>query len=111
MDMNRWLVGALLFSWGSWGVAVKGVEAEWPRTVSVVGQGQATAPPDMAIFEAAVVTEGATAAAAMEANSAAVKQLLATLKKFQIADKEMCIRDRHEVEDGRLGGAVRWIGR
>jgi uncharacterized protein YggE len=59
------------------------------RTISVSGEGSATAPPDMAVFQAAVVSEGETAAAAMEANNEAMKKVLQVLREQQIADKDI----------------------
>ncbi len=59
------------------------------RTIQVTGTGKVSAPPDMATFETAVVTEAPTAAAALEANSAAVQRVLAVLKSLDIADKDI----------------------
>lgn len=63
--------------------------AELARTVTVTGQGSATAPPDMATVFTGVVTQAKTAEAALEANNGAMKGLLAVLKECQIADKDV----------------------
>lgn len=59
------------------------------RIISVSGQGSASAPPDMAVFQAAVVTEAESAAAAMEANNEAMKKVMEVLRAQQIADKDI----------------------
>ncbi len=59
------------------------------RTISVSGQGTATSPPDLAEFDAAVVTQGESAAAALESNSAAVAKMLEVLRGLKIADKDI----------------------
>lgn len=59
------------------------------RTIQVTGTGKVSAPPDMATFETAVVTEAPTAAAALEANSASVQRVMAVLKNLEIADKDI----------------------
>ena len=63
--------------------------AEPVRNVSVTGQGTATAPPDMAMFDVAVVSQAATAAEALAANNEAVNRMIEVLKAAQIADKDL----------------------
>jgi uncharacterized protein YggE len=59
------------------------------RTISVTGQGTATAPPDMATIRSGVVTQGKTAGEALQANNGAMQQLMQKLKDFHIADKDI----------------------
>lgn len=60
-----------------------------PRTLTVTGQGQAKAAPDEANFSAGVVSQGATAAQALAANSRAMNAVFATLKKQGVPDKSI----------------------
>jgi len=62
---------------------------EVPRVISVTGQGSATAPPDMATVTTGVVTQGVTAAEALESNNAAMQRLMAVLKRSNVADKDI----------------------
>lgn len=57
--------------------------------VSVSGDGEASVAPDMAILTLAVVRNGKTAADALAANSQAMREVLASLKKSGIADRDM----------------------
>ncbi len=63
--------------------------ADAARTLSVMGQGTATAPPDMAMFDVAVVTQAGTAGEAMAANNEAAQRTLEVLRGSQIADKDL----------------------
>jgi uncharacterized protein YggE len=63
--------------------------AETSRTLSVTGQGTATAPPDTAMFDAGVVTQAPTAAQALESNNEAAQRMIEVLKEAQIADKDI----------------------
>lgn len=62
---------------------------ETRRTIRVVGEGKAMAPPDMARVQVGVVTEAATAADALASNNKAMEKVLATLKQHEIADKDV----------------------
>lgn len=59
------------------------------RTITVQGVGSVTAKPDMAVVRAGVVTQAASPAAAITQNSQAVAKLLATAKRFGIADRDL----------------------
>jgi hypothetical protein len=59
------------------------------RTISVSGQGKATAPPDMATIHSGVVTQASTAAQALDANSEAMTRLIAVLQERNIAAKDI----------------------
>lgn len=56
-------------------------------TLSV--EGKSTRTPDLAVFSAGVTTQGKTASEAMSANAAAMTQVIATLKKEGIADRDI----------------------
>ncbi len=57
--------------------------------LSLTAQGKSTRTPDLAVFNAGVVTQGKTASEALSANSAAMNQVIATLKGAGIADKDI----------------------
>jgi uncharacterized protein YggE len=59
------------------------------RSITVSGTGEATARPDMAEVDLAVVTEAEEAAAALDRNNQSVHQLFATLKSRDIAEKDI----------------------
>lgn len=60
-----------------------------PRLVTVSGQGEASAVPDEAEITAGVVTQGATAADALAANSRAMNAVFNTLRKAGIPEKSI----------------------
>ena len=57
------------------------------RLLTATGQGEAKAKPDQATLMAGVVTDGKTAGDALAANSRAMNQVFATLKRFGIPDR------------------------
>lgn len=67
--------------------AQEGEEA--PRTITLTGEGETTAPPDIAYIETGVVTDGKTAAEALAANSKAMADIFAGLKDAGIEDRDM----------------------
>ena len=60
-----------------------------PHTISMSGEGQVFAPPDMVTLSAGVASEAATAAAALSANSIKMQAVFAALKKRGVADKDI----------------------
>lgn len=60
-----------------------------PRTITVSGKGKAAAPPDMATIRTGVVTTSPNAKDALAANSRAMEQIMKTLRKLNIKDKDM----------------------
>jgi uncharacterized protein YggE len=68
---------------------VDAAQDEFRRTISVTGQGKATAPPDMAAIQTGVVTHGATASEALSANNEAMEKILGVLKTYKIASKDV----------------------
>lgn len=73
------------------GASVAFAQASTPReaTINVSGEGQAAIVPDMAILSFSVVKQAETAAAALEANSKALSEVLAALKNDKIDDKDL----------------------
>jgi uncharacterized protein YggE len=59
------------------------------RTITVSGEGEAKAAPDEAHLRAAVVTQARKAADALAANSRAMNQVFAALKRLGIPDKSI----------------------
>ncbi len=62
---------------------------EAQRTISVSGQGKATAPPDLATINTGVVTQASTASEALAANNEAMQRILDVLKLERIAAKDV----------------------
>lgn len=60
-----------------------------PRTITVSGQGNAATPPDMATIRSGVTTIAKTAKEALDANSAAMEQIIKTLKARNIENKDI----------------------
>ncbi|MEZ5894115.1 MAG: SIMPL domain-containing protein [Parvularculaceae bacterium] len=59
------------------------------RTISVNGEGRASAAPDMAVLTIGVQSEALTAAEALRANSADMSKTIAKLKELGVADKDI----------------------
>src|SRR5262245_59950471 len=57
--------------------------------ISVTGNGKVTVVPDIAYITLAVVTDGATASDAMDANSAAMKKLFALLGRLGVEERDV----------------------
>jgi uncharacterized protein YggE len=57
--------------------------------LTVNAQGSSTRTPDMAGFSAGVTTQGATASEALNANSTRMTQVIASLKRAGVADKDI----------------------
>lgn len=68
-------------------LSLPALAAEAP--VSVTGLGEVSAAPDTAFIQSGVVTQGPTAREALDANSAAMGQLIATLKEAGIAERDI----------------------
>ena len=84
-------------------VAQNGAEA---RTITVNGEGRATAVPDMAVISIGVQSEGQTAAGALRQNSAAMKTTIETLKDLGVAEKDiqtsgLSVSPRYDYEKNR----------
>jgi uncharacterized protein YggE len=62
--------------------------AELPATISVTGEGQISAPPDLATIDGGVGSDAKTAREASEANNAAMGKVLLALKSAGIDEKD-----------------------
>ena len=62
-------------------------ETRMPRLISLTGHGEVGSVPDMAIVTTGVVSQGATAAEALAANTKAMNGLFAALKAAGIAEQ------------------------
>ncbi len=76
------------------------------RTITVNGEGRASAAPDMAIITIGVQTQGPTAAAALRENSTAMSATIKQLSDLGIADKDiqtsgLSINPRYDYEKNR----------
>lgn len=60
-----------------------------PRQITVVGEGQATAPPDTASVQIGVQTDAATAREALSANNTQMRALIAKLQELGIAERDL----------------------
>jgi hypothetical protein len=60
-----------------------------PRTITVNGEGQAHAAPDMAVISIGVQSDALTAAAALRQNSADMSATIAKLKELGVADRDI----------------------
>lgn len=79
------LILAACFAWG-----ISTVQAEEvTRIIMVSGVGKSTTTPDMATINTGVVSEARTAGEALILNNAAMEKVMATLKAFEIADKDV----------------------
>ncbi|MCO5730356.1 SIMPL domain-containing protein [Rhizobium sp. SSA_523] len=89
------LTSALLI--GGLALAAPAGAQEPPRepapSIQVSGEGRASVAPDMAIVTLAVTRMGDTAEAALAANSAAMRDVLAALKEAGLADRDMQTSD------------------
>lgn len=68
-------------------------ESAPPRLMTVGGEGEASAVPDVAILSIGVETEGASAAEAMSRNAARMSATIAKLKARGVAEKDMQTRN------------------
>jgi uncharacterized protein len=76
------------------------------KTLNVSGHGEARQRPDIALISAGVVSHAATADAALAANTAAMKSVMAVLKEAGIEDKDIqtsnfSVQPRYEYGDNQ----------
>lgn len=64
-------------------------QAADPHTITMTGHGEIKAVPDIATLNAGVTSNGASAAAALSANSVRMNQLFAALKKLGVPDRDI----------------------
>src|SRR5215469_13141910 len=72
-----------------WPHASLAADAAPPRTLTVSGDGEAKAVPDEAHLSAGVVSQAKKAADALAANTRAMNEVFATLKRFGIPEKDI----------------------
>ena len=65
------------------------LRADMPAQITVTGEGSVEAAPDMATMTLGVTSEGATAAAAMSANSALLSKVLERLRAAGVEDRDL----------------------
>jgi uncharacterized protein len=63
-------------------------ETDFPSAISVTGEAQVSAPPDLAELDAGVASDGKTAREAAETNNAAMSKVLLALKGAGLEDKD-----------------------
>ncbi|MEW6254537.1 MAG: SIMPL domain-containing protein [Pseudomonadota bacterium] len=88
--LNRTLGSALVIGWAL-SALVAPVRAEEPARalLTVIGDGEASAAPDMATFSTGVVASGKTAEEALAANSKAMADLVAAIKALGIEERDI----------------------
>ena len=67
--------------------------AQQPPTIAVSATGQASAPPDMALLQLGVRREGETAEAALNATSEVMDEVMAAMRAFGIAERDLRTAD------------------
>lgn len=81
------------------------------RTITVAGEGEAAAAPDMAILSIGVSTDAPTAAAALRQNSAEMAATIKKLKDLGVADRDLqtsglSVNPRYDYEKNRSNPQV-----
>jgi len=71
------------------GLSMPALAANEPALISVTGTGEVSAAPDTAFINSGVTTQGATAREALDANTKAMNELLATLKEAGIEARDV----------------------
>lgn len=87
--------------------AVQADDADSQPQIRVTGEGRATLAPDMALLHLMVTREGASAREALDANTEAMREVLAEMRKSGIAERDLQTaqfsiqpRYRHHQPDG-----------
>lgn len=90
--MVRWIVMALValpVNVLAQGVQVAPTIGPNSTLLNVTAEGHSRRTPDLALFNAGVVTQGATAAEALSANSTSMERVVAALKRAGIEDGDL----------------------
>ncbi|MBX3576639.1 MAG: SIMPL domain-containing protein [Rhizobiaceae bacterium] len=87
--MNRRMFALALAASAALPVAAAAAQDLPPPRILVVGEGEATVAPDLALLSLTVMREAATAREAMTANNEAMAAVIAALKQFGIADRDL----------------------
>lgn len=82
-----------------------------PRIVNVTGHGEVRTTPDLAFVSSGVVSQGATAAEALAANTKAMNDLFAALKEAAIEDRDIqtsnfSVQPRYDYGNGQAAKLV-----
>ncbi|REJ93837.1 MAG: SIMPL domain-containing protein [Planctomycetota bacterium] len=86
--MHRLMSAAIILANAAM-LVTNGFAAETQRTISVTGEGRATAPPDMATIRTGVVTQSAKASEALTSNNEAMDEIMSVLEEQGIAPKNI----------------------
>ncbi len=86
---NQFIVVAVLISCVLFATGLQAQENVQPPRIFVTGEGTASIAPDMAILGLTVTREADTAQAALKANSSAMAEVLAAMKKAGVADRDL----------------------
>ncbi len=78
-----------LSAFGPSAMAADPTAHEWPRTVTVRGEGSISVKPDLAVITFGTLSQSPQVAAALEANNQSMRKLLDSIKKFGVADKDV----------------------
>jgi uncharacterized protein YggE len=85
MDMKHFAIAAL----GACLVAPAAAQVVPPAMISVTGEASISVPPDLALIDGGVSTDGKTAREASDTNNAAMGKVLLALKEAGILDKDI----------------------
>ncbi|MFG1359123.1 SIMPL domain-containing protein [Xanthobacter pseudotagetidis] len=94
-------------------LAAASLPAHAAATLTVIGEGSATAEPDMALVATGVVTAGKTAGEAVAANSKAAAAVIAVIKEAGIAPKDIATANfslSPQYASGAQSGPPRLVG-
>lgn len=69
--------------------AAMAADTQPPPRIIVTGEGEAAVPPDMALLSLSVMREAKTAREALDVNNAAMAEVIAAMKLFGIADRDL----------------------
>ena len=87
--MNRTMMALGLAAAIALPTAAAAAETQPPPRIIVTGEGEAAVPPDMALLSLSVMREAKTAREALDANNAAMAEVIAAIKLFGIADRDL----------------------
>jgi uncharacterized protein YggE len=86
--MTKKLLPAALFAAIALPAAAHAAEPT-PRRIVVMGEGEATVKPDIALLSLSVMREAATAREALDANNKAMAEVIAAMKASGVADRDL----------------------
>jgi len=89
MEVVVWLPCAIMLAAATGAAGQDRLPNRSPASITVMGSGTVSAPPDTAELTTGVVTQAASAAQALAANSAAMEAMLKSLHSLGIAEKDI----------------------